>query len=244
MGLTRQVATFVSKFSYVLTPTASSLHAGDRREELQRLLVDGSRFAAYLTMPPMMFLAVLGSPVLQLWMGPGYGVGLLVAIVAMGQLLAATQQPAWSVLVGMNAHGRVALAALASAFVAVGLCYAALGPLGLGLEGAAVAIAVLTFVNGVYATALACRRLDLSSVRYLVGAWRGPFFCAVPLLAVLFAVRSTLRDRPLACVVAGVLATALTLGPLYWKVALPPGVRERIRRLARAAVLRRAVPAI
>jgi O-antigen/teichoic acid export membrane protein len=196
VALVTSVGVFIGKFAFTLTPTASSLQAAGRTEDLARLLVNSTRVAAYLALPPLLFLAILGSPVLRLWMGPGYDVGIVLSILALGQLPSATQQPARSILVGMNAHGRTAVAGLGAAIVAVALSFVALGPLGLGLPGAAFAVAVVpTLLTGYY-LGVACRCVGCRSCRTSLA--RGADLSCVPfrwLWCCSWCVRCTRTDR-------------------------------------------------
>lgn len=247
MSLMRHTKTFVSKFAFVLTPTASSLHAEGRESALRELLTDSCRVSAFLSIPPLAFLSIMGDPILRLWMGPHYAVGALVVALAMGHLPSVVQQPVWNILVGMNLHGRVAAASLVAGVVSVIACYVALGPLNGGLIGAALALTVpLILVEFGYTAAFACRALRLPYWRYVVDVWRMPLICTLPFVLSQLAVRLLLGDRPGLCLLVGMSLGAVVLVPIYWKWAIPRSAKEqalgaltatwsRVRSLGRAA---------
>ncbi|MBU0719520.1 MAG: lipopolysaccharide biosynthesis protein [Planctomycetes bacterium] len=232
-ALVRHVRTFVRKFTYVLVPTASSLHVIGHKEELRRLLVQGTRYAAYIALPLLVGLAVLGDGILHVWMGPDYADGLLMAILALGFLVPVAQEPAISIMVGLNAHGWPSLVNLVAAVIAIGLTALALGPLEWGLVGAAAAVTIpLTLANGIYLPICAARRLGMRVRDYVSEAVSGPIFCAGVFALCLVGCRISCAARPLAMIVSGSIVGGITLVVLYWKCAL----RHRHRRVITDAV--------
>jgi len=242
-ALLRHAEALVNKFAHVLTPTASSLQATGHDEELRELLATATRLGMALALPMMLFLGVLGDPLLRLWMGARYEQGLVLGILAIGFLLPLSQQPAVTILTGLNLHGRVGLATLLSALAGVTLSLVTVGNLGWGLPGAALAVAAaLTAGNGIFVPIYACRRLGLPVVDYARRAYLLPILCALPYAACLIATRRLLDDRhPLVAIVCGLAATAM-LPPLYWRYLLPGRVREQV--LGLLGRLRASLPAV
>jgi len=234
MSLVRHAQTFVSKFAFVLTPTASSLHASGRDSALRDLLTQACRGSAYLSIPPLAFLSIMGDPILHLWMGPNYALGVLVAVLAMGHLPMIVHQPIWNILIGMNLHGRIAAAGLVAGVLSVIGCALALGPLHGGLIGAALALTIpLILEHLLYTGPYVCRVLGLSYWRFAVDVWRMPLACSLPFVLCLFGVRLMFADRPALCLVLGMVAGGLILGAVYWRWAIPTSAKEQ----ARSAVL-------
>jgi len=227
-ALVAHAQTLVGKFSFVLTPTASSLQAAGSRAELQGLLVRASQWGAFLALPMVLVLTILGDPILQIWMGSNYRQGVVLAILALGHLAEMARQPAISILTGMNLHGRVAAVNLAAAAVAVGLGILLIGPLRAGLIGAALAIAIpLVLVNGIFIPIYACRQLELPLGRFLVNVGRTPGLCALPLAVWLLGVRFWVPGVRLSLVIGGVGMAVIT-GLLYWRFALTVAQRARV----------------
>lgn len=222
-ALVRHVGILVAKFAYVLTPTASSLQALGRDEDLRTLFLKASRVAAFLAIPMVLTLAIMGEPLLRGWMGSGYANGWTVlAILALGQLGAILQMPALSVLAGMNLHGRPGAANLAAALVSVAAVAIAVAFYDAGLQGIALAVAVpTTLVNALYIPARACRCLALPLRVYLLRALGTPLACALPFALSLVLIRVQLSGHPFKALAAGAIVGTLILAPLYWRYALP-----------------------
>ncbi|MDM8008511.1 MAG: oligosaccharide flippase family protein [Phycisphaerae bacterium] len=239
-SLVSHAQTSINKFGFVLTPMAGSLQAADRREELRRLLVTSSRLATYLSLPIVLVLAIMGDPLLHIWMGPRYQLGWVLAILAIGHLTEMTRQPVMGILAGLNAHGRLAIAGLAAALCSVVLGFLAVGILGWGLVGAAVSVALpLALVNGVYVPVYACRRVAMPLRRYLAEINRGPLLCAIPFAAILLLGRVYCADNAYRALLYGAGGATLILSLLYWKYVVPPRIRGAAIRGLRHTLGRR-----
>jgi O-antigen/teichoic acid export membrane protein len=223
---------FVNKFGFVLGPTASSLHAGGQQGELRELLMKTSRLATYLALPMVLLFVIMGNPILHLWMGSRYEQGLVLGILAVGQLADMTRQPLVNILTGMNLHGKLGFVNLGVAISSAVLGIIGVGVLGWGLVGAAMSLALpLLVVNGIYMPIHACRRLGMPLGQYVVATSRGPLLCAVPFAACLVAARMIWPDSPVLALGAGLATGGVVLVPLYWKYALPPSLREKLAGL-------------
>jgi O-antigen/teichoic acid export membrane protein len=230
MSLMRHIQTFVGKFAFVLTPTASSLHAAGREHDLRALLTETCRVCAYLSIPPLVFLSIMGDPILRLWMGPTYALGPLVAALALGHLPSVAHLPIWNILAGMNQHGRIAIAGLVAGVVSVIACAVTLGPLQGGLIGAALALTIpIILVNFFYSAPYACRVVGLSYWRYLSEVWSMPIACGMPFVLSLVVVRLLFDGNPLLCLLVGMGFGGLILAPIYWRWAIPGSIKVQAR---------------
>lgn len=228
-ALVSHAQTLVNKFALVLTPTASSMHATGQMAELRRFLVNTSRFAVYLALPMVLFLAIMADPILELWMGPRYRHGVLLVILALGHLSEMTRQPAVNILAGMNRHGRVAMISVVTAAVSVGLGYLMLGVMHWGLVGAALAIGIpLAVMNGTIIPVYTCRQMGMPLREYLRSTSTGPVLCNLPFAAVLLVARLSLPGQPLLQVLVGAAGGGVLLSVLYWRWVLPVQLRLRL----------------
>lgn len=228
-SLVRHAMVLVSKLAHVMTPTASSLHATGDRPALRGLLVSSTRYAAALALPAVVFMAVMGGPLLRLWMGERYEQGLVLAVFAAGSLLTMVFQPALNILGGMNAHGRPGLVQFGAGVCTVGLTFVALGTLNWGFVGAAAASTVpLSLALGVYLPAYVCRRVDMSTRRYLYEALRIPVLCAIPFAVVLLGARALFAAKPLLALLVGAAAGGLVLALLYWRFLVPDSAKAHL----------------
>ena len=231
MALVRHARTLLEKFSNVLVPTAGAYQAAAREDELRELMIRGSRYAAFLSLPMILSLVILGGPLLRLWMGADYDQSLVLAILAVGYFGLLSQLGTQAVLMGLNAHGRPGLANLAAAVSSVGLTLFALGGLKAGLPGAAAAVALpLLLANGAYMPWYACRKLNLPLWTYLRETWDKPLLCAIPFAVVLLAARLAFGSQALLCLAVGGLGGGAVLLLLYYRLALPESLRERIQK--------------
>ncbi len=242
-ALVRHTDTLTNKLGMVLSPAASSLQSNQRHDELKRLFIDATRYAAFFAVPISIFLAVMGDPILHVWMGPAYRQGLLMAVIALGTLLPLTMRPAGHVLIGLNAHGRVGWASFAVAWCGVAAVVLSLGPLQLGLIGAAFSLVIpYTLGNGVFVMVYTCRRVGVPLGEFVRKAYIAPVLCGIALAAGLLVVRMTLAARPVLSLSVGVLVAAAIVGPTWWRFALPEQVRRKVLR--KIGVGRNRVPAI
>jgi O-antigen/teichoic acid export membrane protein len=235
-GLLRNAQTFVGKYAYVLTPTAGSLQGKDQFDELRNLVIKSTRFCVFLTLPIITFLAIMGDPILRIWMGPRYEQGILLAIFAIGYFLPMTQMPVLSIMVGMNLHGRVGFASLVVTLVTFGLGAIFLHSYGWTLErGALLSIIPLSLGNGIVILIYACRHLNISITEYLSGSFLVPLACAVPFTVSLVVCRVLFNDRPLVALGWGVAAMILIIGPLYIRYVLPNPIWGKVKNYLRPA---------
>ena len=237
-SLVRQVDTLVAKLAYVLAPTASSLQAAARLDDLRDLFIRSTRYGVYIALPMILVLTILGAPLLYVWMGQHYAYGLLLTILAIGGLATITQEPVINFLQGLNAHGRPGLANMAASLGAVGLAALAIGPLHLGLIGAALAVSLpQSFVNGVYVPLVACRRLGLSFWDYLLQVWRLPLTYCLPFALCLATARLVFGHQPFLAVVVGLASGAPLLAAIYFKCVVPASLRNMLAgKLGRRAI--------
>jgi O-antigen/teichoic acid export membrane protein len=230
-ALIRHVTAIVSRFSFVLEPTAGSLHATGDRAALRALMLRTTSMGAYIALPMTLGLAIMGDPLIHVWMGPDYAVGAVLLILVLGNFVATSQMPAMSVLLGMNAHGRPGVAHLAASAVAAGLAFVALGLLHGGLAGAALAVTVpLAVTSGVYIPSRACRLLDAPMLEYWRRVWTGPLLATAPYGAALALGRWWAAPTTLPGLVATMAPAGLILAATYWRFVVPPHARARVRR--------------
>ena len=169
----------------VLTPFATVLHATGQEERQRRLFVLGGRYACALSAFLIAFLLALGGPLIRLWVGPAFAQSVpLLVVLALGELLPATQWATYSVL---NATARHRSLGVLGILEVVGVCALALALLPvLGLLGVGVAMAVPAFLaRGLGPMVQGCWVVGVPVRRYLAEAIVPPLLCAaVPAAAV------------------------------------------------------------
>lgn len=229
-SLVQHVLTVINRFAQVLTPTTSAFQVLNKQEELRELLVTATRYAAAISLPMIVFLTFMGAPVLAVWMGKNYpDAHWVLVVLALGNLTVVAQMPVWSMLYGLNAHGRPGFVNLVAALAAIALAFLSLGVWKQGLVWASLSVALpIALCNGVYVPLAICRKLQIPIRRYVVQAMRTPVLCVIPFGLTLFGVRMTLGHRPVSALLLSMGVGGILLTGLYWRFILSESLREKI----------------
>jgi O-antigen/teichoic acid export membrane protein len=227
-SLIRQAAVFPQKYAFMLAPAAAALSGNRDSCELQRFVKESTRYGISLSLPVMIFLALNGGPLLQLWMGNGYADASLILLLTLGFTAEMVYQPLSNLLLGLNLHGRPGFFSSIAALIAVGLTYGAIRAGG-GMNAIALAMGIpWSIVHGVYLPIYACRRVKIPIWEFLKEVWTRPLLCAVPFSVCLLAGRLAFPAKPLPALMAGALLGALALAICYWIWVLPPAWKDKI----------------
>jgi O-antigen/teichoic acid export membrane protein len=234
LALIRVIETFTHKFAYVLTPTASSLQSSGQHERLLKLLLQCARLGTALTLPMVLTLAILGDLIMLIWMGPRYAAGPLTIILALGHLGTVAMWPVTMILVGMNRHGRPAVATVTAAALSTLLGLLNAFVFGWGITGAALAVALPLLGSAAFVATYACREFGVSGWTF-AKALSAPIACAVPFALILLASRALWPGQPLLAVFGGLALAGPMIVMLYWFFVIPEELKAQVfRLLARA----------
>jgi O-antigen/teichoic acid export membrane protein len=229
-NLVRQGNTLSAKFGFILVPAASSLHAQDDYSSLRRTFRDSIRQIAYLGMPIAVTLAIFGDDVIRLWMGQAYVYPGLIALMAIAGFPAWVQEPIWSILAGMNKHGRIGWVKFIGACFSGLALISALTWLGNDLRIAAAAFLLPQMIVDLAITpVLACRRLGVPITTYYMDALLRPLACVLPYGVCLLGARFAFHDSlqlALSCGIAAIVA----LVSCYWFFVCPVSVKKIIQK--------------
>ena len=227
-SLVRQLQTMAVKFGNILTPTASSLQARADHEALRETFRNATGGIAALAVPAIATMAVFGDYLIRLWMGDKYVCEGLVTILALGAYASIVAEPVWSILSGMNLHGRVALARLAGSVCSAALLAVGLAWLKWNLIGAALCfILPKVVVDGLVTPVVACGRVGMSLRDYYWVTLLKPLLCAAPFICCLGLARITVRE-PLAIPVSIAALGVAALAGMYWAFIVPQELRRKI----------------
>ncbi|RBW47821.1 transporter [Psychromonas sp. B3M02] len=186
MALTKQIKTFMTKFTLMLTPTTGSMQGAGDAQAIQALFINTTKLSFAFALPTLGLLFIYGDVVLHYWMGAEYALWPLVMILAIGQLLPMGQDTSIRILMGMNQHGRISLFAFVTIFVLFGI-----GLLFTGLEQWELTTAALLFVipmnivYGIIVPIYACNELKLSLKTYIFNSLLKPFLYIIPFYTLL-----------------------------------------------------------
>ena len=227
-NLVRQVQALAAKFGYILIPTASSLQAKADGANLRAIFSDSAFFLSSLLMPVAAALVIFGDSLIGLWMGKAYICGGLMAIMALGSFAAWVQEPIWSILTGMNQHGKLALVRLAGAVCSATLVAIALVLFKWNLLAAAIGFVLpQAIVDGIITPQMACRRLSLPLRRYYWESLLKPLLCVTPYALCLLLARFTLNESAWYAAAFALLGMVV-LASAYWRIILPVRLKRTI----------------
>ena len=217
----------------ILLPISSELEAGRDTARLKAAFVAGTRIALAIVGSIGLTIACLADAILTIWVGPAYAsASPVVAILVAGAVLDAVLWPSAYVLQGIGRHHPLALIAVASGVVNVGLSILLVGPL--GLTGAALGTLIGHGLGVGLTIPYVTRVLALSPgelVARVVLPALGPL---VPAAVVIVGARMVVRDPGLVGV--GLIAVA-ALGT-YAVAYLLFGASALERQVAREIVAR------
>jgi O-antigen/teichoic acid export membrane protein len=164
----------------VLTPVATVLHAEDRREEQQKLLLTGGRYCLAIALFVATLFTLLGAPLVTLWMGEGLrGAAWLLLILALGELLPMSQHATSSTILALGRHRFMACLGLVENAVAISL--GVLLSRSYGLPGVCLAFAVTGAVcRGLIQAVYGCRLLEVPLRLYFTQGMLPPLLAAIP----------------------------------------------------------------
>jgi O-antigen/teichoic acid export membrane protein len=154
----------------VLTPIATAMHAKQRHDEQQELVLQGSKYCFALGLFFLCLFLWLGQPLLHLWVpGLSQTAGVLLAILALGEVLPMSQWINYGVILGKGRHKVMALISIAELITTIGFACLLAEPY--GLIGVCVAVAVPgALCRGVCQAVYCCRLVRVSLSEYLARA--------------------------------------------------------------------------
>jgi O-antigen/teichoic acid export membrane protein len=224
------ISAIVESLSAAIKPAVSDLDARDESELIHRLAFAAQKLALLVILPSTAFLVFLGGDFLRLWTRTDLGeVHTAMALLAVGQAFKLAQQSNFLVLVGKGEHRFFGLAVVGAGAITIALTLLAVGPLDLGVIGAA-GSSCLAWVTiaGVVIPAHVNKQFGVSRRE----RWRRVFCPALlgsaPGIALL-GVWSALRQLG-SWVEMGILvgAVALVTSVVAWRLSLDPAERARV----------------
>lgn len=229
--LADRIRLVVAGLAATLTPMAAETLVTGDRDRFRRLVFDGTRAAATLTLPTGLILLVLMRSFLVLWMGPDYADSASVFGVLMIAMLGRTSQASTlRVLIGGgNIRGLAVIQGL-SAVATVALTVLLTRVTSWGVLAAAWGMAIPLFLSHtVFLPWYISRQMEVPLSRYLVESYRWPVVSALAgLIVALLASRLFPPDTWLIWIAE--FATAMVASAaVAWFTCIDASLRERIR---------------
>ena len=228
MALTRQIKTFMTKFTLMLTPTTGSMQGAGDVKAIQSLFINTTTLSFAFALPSLGFLFIYGDVILRYWMGNDYALWHLMMILALGQLLPMAQDTSIRILMGLNQHGRISIIA----FVAVAIIFA-VGLLFVGTNNWELTTAALLFavpmkiVYGLLMPAYTCRELKLSWLNYIYRSLLKPALYITPFLGLLCYSRYAFEQGNNQLALATFLSAGIVTIIIYFMYLVPKEIQHQ-----------------
>jgi len=237
-SLLRQVDALERKMAMILVPTTSSLEGSGQLDQIHHLMVKSVRYSILLVLPMVVVLVFFGGDLMKLWMGPDYGNWALLAILGIGFLGTSVQTPIFSLLSGLNAHGKAGLAQLSGSAVSAVSIFVALKIFHCGLEGAALSVTVpLLIVNLLCLPLLLCRRMGLNLRTFYRKVALDPVLYVLPFAGCVAIGRLLFHSYTFEAIMV-CFAGSVLLAMCYWKNVLPERVKSAVLAVRTKAMRR------
>lgn len=216
----------------VVIPAAARLDAAGDRRRLAELLVRGCRYALAGIVPLAVVGIVFAGPILEAWLGPGFGEGGTAMAILLGHwLLNGVAGVAAGILVATGNARYLARWAVMVAAAAVALAVGLAPPL--GIEGVAVATAAPYVALFPYLLRATLRAVPVPPAELARRAFVPAWALGVALAAALVAVRLTLDPASAAALAAAALAATAAYWAVYFAALLARDERAVIRAMLR-----------
>ena len=231
--LMRYIESFITRFTFQLTPMAESIYLLEGKLRLQELALASSRTAYALTLPASMSLLIFGDEVIRMWMGSDYVNNTVITLTALIGCLASFDVALVRIVVGLDLHGRGAIRAilltlvLASSFLLYGYWVH-----GFTLEYFAFAIFASSLGVSIYLWFYCCGVLGLRRRTY-VQLLLGPPTPHVLLTSIVAFGLDAYYGFTGATTVIAITVYGLVVVGIYYRYLLPYTLRKRVGALIR-----------
>lgn len=180
-----------NQFLKVLLPLASQLHAENDTARLRALYITSTRLALALFLPMGCILFTLGQSIITAWVGPAYAGSVpIVAILTLASLFDITMWTAGSILPAMARHQPLAISALCSAGLNLGLSIALVQRF--GVVGVALGTLIPTAIECIgFVLPYTMRVMGVGIAEALKEIFLPAFLPAIPTALVLALLRET-----------------------------------------------------
>ncbi len=221
--LVLMVGNFVFALTTATKPMTTLLQAEQEDEKIRRLFLLSTKYGLLVAAPAAASFLLFGDEILRAWVGrshdgPG---GLLLAILAIPQMLRVTQLAGYSVVTGLGKHRYFGLSVLIQAVSGLVLAFILARPLGLGLVGVAIGISIPEVIgNGFFIPRYCCRVVGVRAWDMIRGSVFPAMKATLPVILYLVAARLWIPVDSRASVIAMFGVAVAIWGAATWVLAL------------------------
>lgn len=234
VALTRHIEQAIQKVAGMFSPMTSGAIGLDSNANKYDLLVKGARDCMLIALPGAIVLGFVGDLLVYLWMGPEYSNHLLTIILAFGCVLPFTQVGTTSVLIGLDAHGRMAKWTITATLISVALGIVIAYMIGWSIIVAATVLSVSrTIGTGITVQIYVARLCSVSWWKFFSDTLRFPLMLNMPFLVLMASSRFAFDlGHWHFSLLLSFLAFAITIYIYFLKV-FPDNLKEKIAILVR-----------
>ncbi|MGA8272533.1 MAG: flippase [Candidatus Sulfotelmatobacter sp.] len=243
-NLTNYSRGMLSGISTAVTPAASALEARGQVEELNRVLLKGTRYATMIFLPIGITFLIRGSSFIGLWMGRSYASlsGEVLSVLTVALLFSAGNGVAGSMVLGIGRHKGIVPVALAEGLSNLGLSILLIRHY--GIVGVAVGTAVPNLLVNLIFWPLYIRHVyGIGIPKYVFSTWIRPGLAALPFALCTYSVQ---KWWPVSHVGFFFVQTACCLPAVviaFWLFCLTAGERRDYLRKLRFPAVGKPAPA-
>jgi O-antigen/teichoic acid export membrane protein len=229
------LSAIVESLSAAIKPAVSDLDARDEAATIRALSLAAQKFALLVILPSTSFLVLMGVDFLRLWTGNDRTeVAVTMALLAVGQAFRLAQQSNFLVLVGKGEHRFFGRAVLGVGGLTIVLTLLAVGPLDLGVVGAAAASCVSwAVIAGLVIPAHVNRQLGIPRGERWRRVIRPAVLGAAPGIVLMALWRALHPPAGWGELLGVVAVVALCTAAAAWHLALEPAERARLAGMSR-----------
>ncbi|MDH3285558.1 MAG: polysaccharide biosynthesis C-terminal domain-containing protein [Acidobacteriota bacterium] len=218
------------QFTRVIMPLSAQMGARDEHDRLRAVFLTGTRLTLATYLGAGVALVTLAGPFLAAWVGEEFrSAGTILAILAIAGGVDMLVPTADSVLQGISRHRPLAVCALISALLNLGMSIAFVGHF--GLEGVAAATLIASVLLAAFTIPYSMRVLDVRPGELLREVLAPVLVPLVPTAAVGVGIAVALASSSLALVLLGGTAIVLTYFASYMAIGAGQVERELARRV-------------
>jgi O-antigen/teichoic acid export membrane protein len=239
-NLTNYSRSLLSGITTAVTPMASALEAKGRAEELNRVLLKGSRYATMVFLPIGISFLIRGSEFIGLWMGRSYAAlsGEVLSILTVTLLFSAGNGVGGSMTLGISRHKGIVPIVLAEGLCNLGLSIELVRHH--GIVGVALGTAIPNLaVNIIFWPLYIHHVYRISPLKYALSTWIRPGLAALPFVFCTYLVQ---KWWPASTTIFFLLQTGCTLPTIaipFWFFCLTAGERRDYFQRVRVSRVRK-----
>lgn len=221
-----------------LHPLATDLHVTGRQEELQQVLLRGTRYTLLMGVGVSVLLGVFAEPIMQVWLGRRLGPEYLVTaqvlvawvVVDLFNYASGSLGP---VLVGMNRLKFILWTQVPAAVVNLVASIWLVGYTRLGVVGVVIPTAVIGIIRRPVVSVYVARVCGLTARRYFLESYLRPIAVLTMLTAAAFGLRWAIGPASWLSLGACAAALGVSWAGLAWGIGLTRADRQAFRQLLR-----------